>query len=210
VVNEALQKEKRNETKQEKECKCCAAAALPLSSLLIARPRRWAGRYACFPSELKQVFDPIVQMHLERLKKGEIVENRTFVPGIGLLTLKYRNGEFWAVFIDNLEYAKQGLQLLRKYAVAVRYGTIVKNPQGGEWIFQPTVSILPLPLKVFPPTNLLREQQLEFWRSPPWEQDRQKAFKTASLEVCPRLVPSLWVSPSTPSPSAPPALPPSR
>jgi len=209
-MNEVLQKEKRNETPQEKECKCCADAVFALPSLHTARPRRWAGPYARFPRELKQLFDPLVQMHLERLKRGEIVESRTFIPKIGFLTLKYRDGEFWAVFIDDLEYAKQKLQMLRKFVAAVQHGTVLKNPQGGVWFFQPTVSILPWPLKVFPPTNLLREQQLEFRLSPPWEQDREKVFKTASQEVCPRLVPSVWVSPSTLSPSAPPALPPSR
>jgi len=209
-MNEALQTEKRNEAPQEKERKCCADAALPLPSLHTARPRRWAGYYTCFPRELKQVFDPIVQPHWERLRKGEIMKVFAFAPKIGFLTLKCRDGEIWVVFVNDLEYAKQLLQVLRENAAAVRHGTVLKNPQGGMWIFQPTVSILSLPLKVFSPANLLREQQLEFRRSPPWEQDREKAFKTASLEVCPRLVPSLWVSPSTLSPSAPPALPPSR
>ena len=210
-MNEALQKEKRNETPQEKECKCCADAALPLSSLHTARPRRWAGRYTNLPRELREVFEPIIEMHLERLQHGEILEHGTYVPQVGLLTLRCRNGELFAFFIDSVEYAKQKLQLLRLWAAAIRRGTIVRNSEGKlQWAIQPPQSILPLPLKVFPPTNLLREQQLEFWRSPPWEQDREKAFKTALLEVCPRLVPSLWVSPSTPSPSAPPALPPSR
>jgi len=160
----ALVKTKKKAPKKYKKRR--HGATLSLSSPSAPRPRRWAGRYACFPSELKQFFDPIVQMHLERLKKGEIVENRTFVPKIGFLTLKYCDGEFWAVYIDDLEYAKQKLQMLRKFAAAVRHGTVLKNPQSGMWFFQPTVSILLLPLKVFLPSNLLREQQLEF--NPPW------------------------------------------
>ena len=205
-MNEALKTEKRNETSQ----KCCVDAVFPLPSSPSTCPRRWRGRYINLPRELREIFEPIIQTHLERLKRGEILEHGTFVPKIGLLTLRWRNGELFAVFIDCYEYAKRVLQLQRKWAEAIRYGTVVKNSEGeGQWAFQPPLSILPWQLKVFLPANLLHEQQLEFRLSPPWEQDREKAFKTALLEVCPRLVPSLWVSPSTLSPSAPPALPPS-
>ena len=174
-------------------------ATFLLPSPSAPRPRRWAGRYACFPHELKQVFDPIIRMHLERLKRGEIVESRTFIPKIGFLTLKNRDGEIWAIFINDLEYAKQRLEMQRKYAAAVQHGTIVKNPQGrGMWVFQPTVSILPLALKVFAPTNQLREQQLEFRRSPPWRGCANSfvdAFRDKEKTVKPS---SFWLTPSIP------------
>ena len=195
-MNEALQKEK-NETPQEKECKCCADAALPLSSLHTARPRRWAGRYACLPRQLKQAFAPIVQPHLGRLQNSEVMQVFAYVPQIGFLTLKCRNGEVWASFISDLEYAKQLLQGLRKYTAAVRHRTVLKNLQGGMWVFQPAVSILPLPLKVFPPTNLLREQQLGFRRSPPW---RDNSLNFNFFDECEQFVKpsSRWLTPSIP------------
>jgi len=193
-VSDTLQTKERNEALRE----CCVDAALLLPSLHTARPRRWAGRYACFPHELKQAFAPIIQPHWERLKNGEIMEVGVFVPKVGFLRLRCRDGEFWVIFINDLEYAKQKLQLLRKTAAAVQHGTIVKNPQGGMWIFQPPLSILPLALKVFAPTNQLREQQLEFRRSPPWRgcansfvdafEDKEKTVKPSSR----------WLTPSIP------------
>jgi len=192
-VSNTLQTKERNEALQER----CVGVVLLLPSPFVARPRRWAGRYARFPSELKQFFDPIVQPHLERLQKGEIVMTCAFVPKIGFLRLTWRNGELWGVFINDLEYAKRRLRELREIEAAVRQGTIVKNPQGcGMWVFQPTVSILPLALKVFAPTNL-REQQLESRRSPPW---CDGANSLNSPEDCEKIVKpsSHWLTPAIP------------
>jgi len=185
-------------------------ATFLLPSPSAPRPRRWAGRYACFPHELKQVFDPIIRMHLERLKRGEIVESRTFIPKIGFLTLKNRDGEIWAIFINDLEYAKQRLEMQRKYAAAVQHGTIVKNPQGrGMWVFQPPVSILPLSLQIFLPASLLCKQQLvEFRQDPPWRvnsfnsnfSDERKQFVKSS---CRWLTPSVPCAVRAPTPALP-------
>jgi len=174
----------------------CATLSLPFPSA--PRPS-WAGLYSNLPRELKELFEPHIQIHLPRLKRGEILEHGIFVPKIGLLTLRCRNGELFAVFINDLEYAHLKLQLLRREAAAVQHGLVLKNPEGsGIWFSQPSPSILPWSLRVFSSANLPCEQRVEFcWKSPPW---RNRADFPDFFEDSKRIVKpsSRWLTPSIP------------
>jgi len=180
------------------------------SHYLLPPPRpTWAGYYTHLPPQLRQAFDPVVQMHLERLTKGEITETCAFVSQIGFLKLQWRKGKIWAIYINDLECAKLVLQNIRKVAAAIRCGTVLKNPKGGMWLFQPPASILPLSLQIFLPASLLRKQQLvEFRQDPPWRvnsfnsnfSDERKQFVKSS---CRWLTPSVPCAVRAPTPALP-------
>jgi hypothetical protein len=93
--------------------------------------------------ELQQIFLPLLPPHWERLRQGEIAKTQVFVPRFGTLTLQLKDGEVWATFVDALQWAYQLLQHLRRYVLALRYRTIVRNEHGGTWVLLPQQIVFP-------------------------------------------------------------------
>jgi hypothetical protein len=105
--------------------------------------RHWHGRLEKLPVELQQIFLPLLPPHWERLRQGEIAKTQVFVPQFGTLTLQLKDGEVWATFVDALQWAYQLLQHLRRYVLALRYRTIVRNEHGGTWVWLPQQIVFP-------------------------------------------------------------------
>ena len=103
----------------------------------------WHGRLEKLPVELQQIFLPLLPPHWERLRQGEIAKTQVFVPRFGTLTLQLKDGEVWATFVDALQWAYQLLQHLRRYVLALRYRTIVRNEHGGTWVWLPQQIVFP-------------------------------------------------------------------
>jgi hypothetical protein len=123
--------------------------------------------------ELQQIFLPLLPPHWERLRQGEIAKTQVFVPQFGTLTLQLKDGEVWATFVDALQWAYQLLQHLRRYVLALRYRTIVRNEHGGTWVWLPQQIVFP---PDFRPTLFccVECQTSLLERSPPlWRQDTE-------------------------------------
>ena len=106
-------------------------------------PRQWHGRFEKLPVVLQQIFMPLLQPHLERLLRGEILRTGVFVPQIGVLEVKRKGDKVWATFSDVLQRACLLLQLLRRRVLALRYRTVVRNEHGGTWILLPRQVVFP-------------------------------------------------------------------
>jgi hypothetical protein len=147
--------------------------------------RHWHGRLEKLPVELQQIFLPLLPPHWERLRQGEIAKTQVFVPQFGTLTLQLKDGEVWATFVDALQWAYQLLQHLRRYVLALRYRTIVRNEHGGTWILLPHQIVFP---PDFRPTLFCVECQTSLLeRSPPlWKQNDHLRRKTDEAP-CPQI-----------------------
>jgi hypothetical protein len=146
--------------------------------------------------ELQQIFLPLLPPHWERLRQGEIAKTQVFVPQFGTLTLQLKDGEVWATFVDALQWAYQLLQHLRRYVLALRYRTIVRNEHGGTWVWLPQQIVFP---PDFRPTLFCVECQTSLLeRSPPlWRQDTELRLETPD-EAQSQKRTSRWITSSVP------------
>jgi len=126
----------------------------------------WAGSLSQLPVKLRK-FLPLLQPHLERMRRGEILKTFISLPAIGTLILEKDSAgdDIKATFVDCLEVAKWLLTQLRQMRLAARYGTRVKSPQGGCWSLLPRQRIFPVDLQALMANanevlNLLRSM---FW-----------------------------------------------
>jgi len=159
--------------------------------------RHWHGRLEKLPVELQQIFLPLLPPHWERLRQGEIAKTQVFVPRFGTLTLQLKDGEVWATFVDALQWAYQLLQHLRRYVLALRYRTIVRNEHGGTWVWLPQQIVFS---PDFRPTLFccVECQTSLLERSPPlWRQDTELRLKTSD-EAQSQKRTSRWITPSVP------------
>jgi hypothetical protein len=147
--------------------------------------RHWHGRLEKLPVELQQIFLPLLPPHWERLRQGEIAKTQVLVPQFGTLTLQLKDGEVWATFVDTLRWAYQLLQHLRRYVLALRYRTIVRNEHGGTWILLPHQIVFP---PDFHPTLLCVECQTSLLERspPPWKRNDHLRRKTDETP-CPQI-----------------------
>jgi hypothetical protein len=139
---------------------------------------------------------PLLQPNLERLQRGEILRTRVFVPQIGVLEVKWKGDEVWATFVGALQWAYQLLQHFRRYVLALRYRTVVRNEHGGTWILLPHQIVFP---PDFRPTLFCVECQTSLLeRSPPlWRQDTELRLETPD-EAQSQKRTSRWITPSVP------------
>jgi hypothetical protein len=108
--------------------------------------RHWHGRFTKLPVELQQIFLPLAEPHLPRIQKGEIP--KFFLPcrKVGMLILELRGNEIWATYEDWWKVACQHLDFVRFHALLKRFGTFVRDENGGVWAWLPKQSILPTDL----------------------------------------------------------------
>jgi hypothetical protein len=108
-------------------------------------PRQWHGRFEIekLPVVLQQIFMPLLQPNLERLLRGEILLTEVFIPRIGALVVKWKGDKVWVSFVDALQWAYQILQQLRLFALALRYRTFARSPEGGMWVWLPQQPVFP-------------------------------------------------------------------
>jgi hypothetical protein len=103
----------------------------------------WHGRFTKLPAELRQIFLPLAEPHLPRIQKGEIPKCFLSCPQVGMLILELRDNEIWATYEDWWKVACQRLNFMRLHALSKRFGTFVRNENGGVWVWLPKQSILP-------------------------------------------------------------------
>jgi hypothetical protein len=185
---------------QDENATNCVGADAALSPLHLPAPaparakagfspipfRHWHGRLEKLPVELQQIFLPLLPPHWERLRQGEIAKTQVFVPKVGVLTLQLQDDEVWATFVDALQWAYQLLQHLRRYVLALRYRTIVRNEHGGTWVWLPQQIVFP---PDFRPTLFccVECQTSLLERSPPlWKQNDHLRRKTDEAP-CPQI-----------------------
>ena len=142
----------KTKKKAPKKYEKCHHGTLSLSSPSAPRPH-WAGSLSQLPVKLRQKFLPLLQPHLARMQRGEVVKTFIQLPLIGTLILESTDNGIHAVFVDCLEVAKLLLTQLRQARLATRYGTGVKSPQGGCWVSLPRQRILPIDLEVLMPST---------------------------------------------------------
>jgi hypothetical protein len=158
--------------------------------------RYWHGRFTKVPMELQQVFMPLLQPHIEQLKRGEISRTWTFVPGVGFITLQLKNGEIWATFGDTLQWAYLSLQFRRRYVLALRYRTFAKSPEGGLWVWLPHQLVFPPDCRLTLPCAEYQVNLLG--RSPPlWWQPTVRRLETTDENQNQKKT-SHWLTPSVP------------
>ena len=105
--------------------------------------RHWHGRFTKLPVELQQIFMPLAELHLPRIQKGEIPKCFLSCPQVGMLILELRDDEIWATYEDWWKVACQRLDFVRFHALSKRFGTFVRDENGGVWVWLPKQSILP-------------------------------------------------------------------
>ena len=157
-------------------------------------PQRWAGRLSKLP-QLKQFLPPLIEPHLAKLQTGEVQKCSVFVPKIGAFTLERKGEEILITFQDALSVAYQRLQMLRAYALAVRYKTIVKSKEGGHWFWLAQQRIFP------PEFRFLNERAvlittLQERAPPPWRNEPLPT-PTHAADDC-SFVGTRFVTPSSP------------
>jgi hypothetical protein len=157
--------------------------------------RHWHGRFTKLPAEL-QIFMPLLEPHLERLQRGEILQTQALIPKVGVLIVKRENGDLRAVFTDVLRYAYQLLQHLRARALALRYRTFACSPEGGLWVWLPQQPVFSPDCRL---TLLCAEYQANFLeKSPPlWWQPTVRRLETTD-EAQSQKKTSHWLTPSVP------------
>jgi hypothetical protein len=158
-------------------------------------PRQWRGRLKKMPKPLRQIFWSLIEPHLECLQRGEISQSQVSVPQIGALTLRWRNGEIWASFVDALQWACLLLQHLRRRVLALRYRTVVRNEHGGTWILLPRQIVFPPDFRSTLFCVVCQTSLLE--RSPPfWKQNDNLHRKTDEAPL--PLITNLWFDAAKP------------
>jgi len=182
-----------------------ADAALSPLHLPVAVPARqkagfptiphWRGSFTKLPAKL-QIFMPLLEPHLERLQRGEISQTQALIPKVGVFIVKRENGDLRAVFTDVLRYAYQLLQHLRAIALALRYRTFARSPEGGLWVWLPQQLVFPPDCRL---TLLCAEYQANLLgRSPPlWWQPTVRRLETTD-EAQSQKKTSHWLTPSVP------------
>jgi hypothetical protein len=202
-----------NEVKQANESRADAALSPRFTPASARReagiptiPHQWHGRLEKFPVVLQQIFMPLLQPNLERLLRGEILRTGVFVPQIGVLEVKWKGDKVWASFVDALQWAYQILQQLRLFALALRYRTFCRSPEGGLWVWLPHQLVFPPDCRLTLPCAEYQVNLLG--RSPPlWWQPTVRRLETTD-EAQSQKKTSHWLTPSVPrAQRAPSALP---
>ena len=196
-------------TKSIGECGGTATAtavplSLPASPAAAPAQPKWVGRLSKLPVQLQQFLLPFAEPHLAKLQTGEIQKSFVFVPKIGSFTLERKGKEIWVIFQDALVVAYQRLQMLRTYAVAVRYKTIAQSPQNGYWFWLPQQSIFSQPAEFCVLLEYVSLGSLQERSPPPWENNLSSTY---AIDM-PLFVGSRYITPATPRAiRAPTALP---
>jgi len=193
-----------NEVKQANESRADAALSPRFTPASARREagistipyRYWCGRLEKMPEKLRQIFWSLIEPNLECLQRGEISQSQVSVPKIGVLTIRLRNGEIWATFMDALTWGQKILQHCRLFACAMRYRTFAKSPEGGLWVCLPQQLVFPPDC---PLTLLCAEYQANLLgRSPPlWWQPAAQCLETTD-EAQSQKKTSRWLTPSVP------------
>jgi hypothetical protein len=147
------------------------------------------------PEKLRQIFWSLIEPHLECLQRGEISQSQVSVPQIGALTLRWRNGEIWATFVDALQRACLLLQHLRRYVFGLRYRTVVRNEHGGTWILLPRQIVFPPDFRPTLFCVVCQTSLLE--RSPPFWKQNDNLHRKTDEAPCP-LITNLWLDAAKP------------
>jgi hypothetical protein len=161
--------------------------------------RHWRGRLEKLPVELRQIFLPLLkpdlETNLEGLRCGKIKHSGVFVPKIGALTLRLKDNEIWATFMDAHKWACLILQFHRRRVLALRYRTVVRNEHGGTWILLPRQVVFPPDFRPTLFCVVCQTSLLE--RSPPlWKQNDNLYRET---DEAPRpLITNLWLDAAKP------------
>ena len=156
--------------------------------------RHWRGSFTKLPAEL-QIFMPLLEPHLERLQRGEILQTQALIPKVGVLIVKRENGDLRAVFTDVLRYAYQLLQHLRVRALALRCRTFARSPEGGMWVWLPRQIVFPPDFRPTLFCVVCQTSLLE--RSPPfWKQNDNLHRKTDEAPL--PLITNLWFDAAKP------------
>jgi hypothetical protein len=192
-----------NEVKQANESRADAALSPRFTPASARReagistiPRYWHGRLEKMPEKLRQIFWSLIEPNLECLQRGEISQSQVSVPKIGVLTIRLRNGEIWVSFMDALTWGQKILQHCRLFALAMRYRTFAKSPEGGLWVWLPQQLVFPPDCRL---TLLCAEYQANLLgRSPPfWWQPTVWRLETTD-EAQSQKKTSCWLTPSVP------------
>jgi hypothetical protein len=147
--------------------------------------RHWRGRFTKLPAELRQIFLPLAEPHLPRIQKGEIPKCFLSCPKVGMLILELRDDEIWATYEDWWKVACQHLNFMRLHALSKRFGTFVRDENGGVWAWLPKQSILPPDLCLALPCADCQWRWVE--RSPPpWKRNDHLRRKTDETP-CPQI-----------------------
>jgi len=167
-------------------------------------PKHWNGRFEKMPKPLRQIFWSLIEPNLECLQRGEISQSQVSVPKIGVLTIRLRNGEIWVSFMDALTWGQKILQHCRLFALAMRYRTFAKSPEGGLWVCLPQQLVFPPDCRL---TLLCAEYQANLLgRSPPlWWQPTVRRLETTD-EAQSQKKTSHWLTPSVPRAQRAPTL----
>jgi len=181
-----------NEVKQANESRADAALSPRFTPAAPARReagistiRRWCGRLEKLPVELQQIFLPLAEPHLSRIQKGEILKCFLSCPKVGMLILELRDDEIWATYEDWWKVACQRLDFVRFHALSKRFGTFVRDENGGVWAWLPKQSILPPDLCLALPCADCQWRWVE--RSPPpWKRNDHLRCKTDETP-CPQI-----------------------
>ena len=188
-----------NEVKQANESRADAALSprfTPASARREAGISAWCGRLEKMPEKLRQIFWSLIEPNLECLQRGEISQSQVSVPKIGVLTIRLRNGEIWATFMDALTWGQKILQHCRLFALAMRYRTFAQSSEGGLWVCLPQQLVFPPDCRL---TLLCAEYQANLLgRSPPlWWQPTVRRLETTD-EAQSQKKTSRWLTPSVP------------
>jgi hypothetical protein len=156
--------------------------------------RHWRGRFTKLPAELRQIFLPLAEPHLPRIQKGEIPKCFLSCPKVGMLILELRDDEIWATYEDWWKVACQHLNFMRLHALSKRFGTFVRDENGGVWAWLPKQSILPPDLCLALPCADCQWRWVE--RSPPpWQSDNLR--RKTDEAPCPQIG-NCWLNAVTP------------
>ena len=158
-------------------------------------PRQWCGRLEKLPVVLRQIFMPLLQPNLESLQRGEIQRTGVFIPRIGAIEVKWKGDEVWVSFVDALAWGQKILQHRRLFALALRYRTFARSPEGGMWVWLPQQLILPPDCRstlfcVKCQTTLMKRSP------PPWKRNDHLRRKTDEAPW--PLITNLWLDAAKP------------
>jgi hypothetical protein len=159
-------------------------------------PRQWCGRLEKLPVVLRQIFMPLLQPNLESLQRGEIQRTGVFIPRIGAIEVKWKGDEVWVSFVDALAWGQKILQHRRLFALALRYRTFARSPEGGMWVWLPQQLVFPHDCRLI---LLCAEYQVNLLgRSPSlWWQPTVRRLETTDENHSPKRT-SCWLTPSVP------------
>jgi hypothetical protein len=157
--------------------------------------RHWRGRFTKLPVELQQIFLPLAEPHLPRIQKGEIPKCFLSCPQVGMLILELRDNEVWATYEDWWKVACQRLNFMRLHALSKRFGTFLRDENGGVWAWLPKQSILPPDLCL----ELHHADRQWSWveRSPPLWKQNDNLYRETDEAPLP-LITNLWFDAAKP------------